>query len=98
MSLGDDIGQAVVDDQLDLDIQIFRQEILQLRPYDGFDRVVGGRDPDRASGSLSKLVQGLNLRLYLLEPWPDRVKQALARFCRGDATCGARQETNAEPC
>ena len=47
-TLGDDIGQAVVDDDLDLDVRILPQEFRKFRPEDRVGRIVGGGDPHGA--------------------------------------------------
>ena len=40
IALGDDVGQAIVDDDLDLDVGILRQELRELRPEDRVGRIV----------------------------------------------------------
>jgi hypothetical protein len=50
VALRDDVGQAIVDDELDLDVRIARQQLRQCRPEDRFGRMLAGRDADRAGG------------------------------------------------
>ena len=40
VTLGDDVGQAVVDDDLDLDVRILPQEFRKFRPQDRVDRML----------------------------------------------------------
>jgi len=54
-TLGDDIDQAVVDDDLDLDVRILPQELHELRPENRVGREVGGRDSNSAGRLLAKL-------------------------------------------
>jgi len=55
--LGDDVGQGVVDGDLDLDVRILPQEFRKFRPEDRVGRIVGGRDPNRAGTAGCGLVQ-----------------------------------------
>ena len=43
VAFGDDVGQAVVDDDLDLDVGIIRQKLRQCRPEDRVGRILGRR-------------------------------------------------------
>jgi len=54
ITLGNDVGQAVVDDELDLDVRIVPQEFHKFRPKDCFDGILGGRDAGGAGGFLAK--------------------------------------------
>jgi hypothetical protein len=96
-ALGDDIGQAIVDDDLDFDVGILRQQLREFRPEDRVGRIVCGRDPNGAGRLLPKFAQRGKLGLDLLKPRADGVKQAFARLRRGDAACGPGQQANAEP-
>jgi len=96
-TLGDDIGQAVVDDDLDFDVRILPQQLREFRPEDRVGGIVCGRDPNGAGGLLPKFVQRGKLGLDLLKPRADGAKQAVARLGWGDAACGAGQQPKAEP-
>jgi hypothetical protein len=88
---GDDIGQAIVNDDLDFDVGILAQELRQFRPEDRVRRIICGRDPNGAGGLLPKFAQGRKLGRDLLKLRADRMKQAFARLRWGDAACGAGQ-------
>ena len=75
-ALGDDIGQAIIDDDLDFDVRIPPQQLRQFRPEDPVGRIVCGGDPNGARGLLPKFAQRLELGLDLLEPRANGVKQA----------------------
>ena len=96
-TLGDDIGQAIVDDDLDFDVRILPQQLREFRPEDRVGGIVCGRDPNGAGGLLPKFAQSLEPGLDLLEPRADGVKQAFARLRWRDAACGAGQQPKAEP-
>ena len=53
-TLGDDIDQAIVDDDLDFDVRILPQQLRQFRPEDRVSRIVCGRDANGAGGLLPK--------------------------------------------
>ena len=55
IALGNDVGQAIVDDDLDLDVGILRQKFRKFRQEDRVGRIVDRRDPNRAGGLLPKL-------------------------------------------
>src|SRR5271163_4639527 len=87
--LGDDVGQAIVDDRLDFDIGISLQELGEFWPEDRFDSIVCRRDADGARWFLPKFAQTRELGLDLFEPRADGVKQALARLIWRDAAGSA---------
>ena len=97
VTLRHNVGQAVVDDGLDLDIRILPQELCKFRPEERVDGILGGRYSNGAGGLLAKLTQGRQLRLNLLKPRARGLKQAFARFRRRHAARGARQEANPKP-
>jgi hypothetical protein len=66
--LRNDVGQAVVDDDLDLDVRIFPQEFRKFRPEDRVSHMVDGTDPNGAGGLVPKFTQGHKLGLDLLKP------------------------------
>jgi hypothetical protein len=96
-TLGDDIGQAIVDDDLDFDVRILPQQLREFRPEDRVGRIVCGRDPNGAGRLFPKFAQSRKLSLDLLEPRANGVKQAFARLRWGDAACGAGQQPKTEP-
>ena len=71
----DDVGQAIVDDDLDLDVGMVRQEPPQGRLQDGDRRMLAGRDADRACRLAPQLAERSQLRLDLLEPGSDGLQQ-----------------------
>ena len=78
IALCNDVGQAIVDGDLDFDVRIFRQEFCQLWPEDRVDCMVAGRDPNGTGWLLPKFTQGRKLGLNLLKPRADDLKQAFA--------------------
>ena len=90
--LRDDVGQAVVDDDLDLDVGIARKELRQSRPEDRLGGVLAGGDPDGAGGLLAQLAQRRQLGVDLVEARTDAAKQALAGLGRGHAAGRAGQQ------
>jgi hypothetical protein len=97
IALGNDVGQPVVDCDLDLDIGILAQKFREFRPKDRVGRVVDGVDPDGAGRLLPKLTEGRKLGVDFLEARAQGVKQAFARLRRRDAARGAGQESNSQP-
>ena len=93
---GDDVGQAVVGDELDADVGILRQEPRQLRPEQVVDRVVGRGDADGAGRLVAQLGERGELGLDLVEPRPDGAQQPLPGLGRRDAAGGPRQEPEAD--
>ena len=93
----DDVGEPVVEQELDLDVRILRSEAFQLRPQDMADGVVRRDDPDRSRGLLPLLVQGIDLDLDLVEMRADPFQKPLACFCRRGRPRGAREQADAEP-
>ncbi len=91
-TLGDDIGQAVVADDLDLDVRIRTQKRCKLRQENGVGRIFGSRDADRAGRLFPKLAHGREFGLDLLEPRTHIAQQALAGCRRRNAPRGARQQ------
>lgn len=55
VALSNDVGQALVDGDLDLDVRILRQEFREFRPEDRVGHIVDRRDPNRAGGLVPKL-------------------------------------------
>ena len=82
VAFGDDIGQAVVDDDLDLDVRICAQKLRKLRQKNGVGGVFGARDPNRAGRLVAKVTHGGKLGVDLLEARTNVLQQALARLRR----------------
>ena len=99
VALGDDVGQAVVDDDLDLDVRIVRQEPSQGRPEDRVGRVLAGRDADGAGGLLAQLAQRRQLGLDLVEARARRCAAGARppRSARRCAWCGSAAAARAAP-
>jgi len=96
-TLGDDVGKAIVDDDLDFDVRILPQQLREFRPEDCVGRTVCGRDPNLAGGLPPKFAQRLEFGLDLLKPRADGVKQAFAcrRWGRRCVWCGSIGEGRA---
>ena len=95
--LSHDVREAIVDDDLDFDVRVFSQQRRKLRDEDCLGRIFGRCDPNGAGGLFPKLTYGGDLRLDLVEAWPNVVKQTFARFRWRDAPRRAAQEPNPEP-
>ena len=92
VTLGNDIGQAIIDDDFDLDIRISPQERDQLWPEDRIGRIVGGCNPNRAGGLLPQFTEALELGLDLLKPWAYGMEQAFTGLGWGDAAGGTGRQ------
>jgi hypothetical protein len=90
-----DVGEAVVDDDLDLDAGKVGEESGQLRPEKRVERMAVGGDPDPAGGLVPQLGEGLQLGIDRRETGAHRLKQPLAGRGRGDAAGRARQQPEA---
>ncbi len=95
--LRDDVGQAIVDGDLDLDVRMVGQESLQGGPEHRFGRVLVRRDADGAGGLRTELAQRGQLGVDLVQPGAHGPQQAFARVGRRDAARGAGQQPDAEP-
>ena len=96
-TFGHDIGQAIVDDDLGMDIRIVRQEPGQRRPENGARGVLACRDADGAGGFVAQVTESCELRLDLVEARAERTHQPLARLGRRHAPRRARQQPDPEP-
>src|SRR5204862_8366115 len=94
---GDNVGEAVVDDDLDFDVGVYRQELCELRQQDRLGGVFHSGDPNGAGGLFPKFSYGPKHGLDLLKTRSDGVKQALAWFRRPHATRSAAQQSQTEP-
>jgi hypothetical protein len=97
VTLRDDIGEAIVDGEFDLDVGIARQQLGQCGPENRFRRMLAGRDPDRARGLVPQRAQRRQFGVDLLEAGRKVAEQPFARFGRSHAARGAHQEPNAQP-
>jgi hypothetical protein len=84
------VGQAKVNDGLDMDIGIVESELPQRGHQDGLGRVAGCRDANRTGGFVAQLHDGGECRFDLIEVWPERPKQTLSGVGRGYTSCCAR--------
>ncbi len=81
-ALGDDVGQAIVDHDLDLDVGILPQEPRELRPQDRVGHVVDGGEPDGAGGPVAEFAQRRELGVDFIEARTHRLKQPFAGLRR----------------
>ena len=95
-ALGDDIGQAVVIDDLDIYFRVGAQELHKLRKQDGAGGIFGGRDADGAGEFFPRRAQGGEFRLGVPRTRTHIAQQALARGRRRHASRGARQKAQLE--
>ena len=93
---GDDVGQALVDVDLDGDVRIVGQQPRHRRPEDRPRRVLARIDADGARRLVAQRAQRRHLGLDLVEPRRERGEQALARRSRRDAAGGPCQQPDAE--
>ena len=92
----DNVAQAVVDDDLDLDVWIRGQQLRELRQKDRVGRVFGRGDADDAGGLLTQIAHGREFCIDLLKARANALKQALAGLRRRDAAGGAGEQPHAE--
>ena len=98
VALGDDVGQAVVDDDLDLDVRVVAAAACAIAGHRTASAgMLAGRDADRAGGFFAQFAQRGEFGVDLVEPRADRAQQPLARLGRRDAARRAGQQPNAEP-
>ncbi len=82
MLLGGNIDQAAFGIDLELHIRMWRQNPGGFRPQEGSRGMISGRDADRSGGLASKVIEGCELRLDLIETGTDGAQEPLARFGR----------------
>ena len=97
VALRDDVGEAVIDGELHLDIGVARQQLCQRGPEDRLRGMLADRDADGAGGLVAQLGQGGKLGVDLLEFGADGLEQSLAGFRRRHAAGGAGQQPQAQP-
>ena len=93
----DDVGQALIYRDLDLDIRVRLQEARDRGPEDRFGGVLAAGDPDRPGGAVAQLTEGGQARVDVVERGAHGLHQALARFGGSDAAGGAGQQAHAQP-
>jgi hypothetical protein len=91
VTLSHDIGQAVFEDELDLNVRIFRKKRNQGRPEDRIGRVLSSRDAQGACGLLTQFAQRGKPGIDLVEQRTHGAEQAFAGLRRRDAAGSARQ-------
>ena len=95
IALGDNIRQAKVDDDLDLDVRIVREQFHQLRLKDGVGRIFVAVMRMVPAGLSRSSLTAASLSLDLAQSAARQCrKQAFAGFRRRDAARRARQKPN----
>ncbi len=97
VALRDDVGETVIDDELDLDVGIARQQRSQSRPQDGFGGMLARGDAERAGRLVAQRAERRQLALDLLQPRPDVAQQPFAGLGRRHAARGPGQQPQPEP-
>jgi hypothetical protein len=94
---GHDVGQAIVDDDLNLDVRVGRQQPRHRGPENGLGRVLVCRDPDGAGGLLAQGAERGQLGVDLVEARREGVEEALACLSGRHAPRGASQQPKPKP-
>lgn len=92
VAIGDDIREAVVNSDFNLDVGIVRENLRECRPERCVRRVLARSDAHGAGGLVAKLAQGGHLGFDLRESGPDRMVKPLARLGWRDASGGTRHQ------
>ncbi|MNI28003.1 hypothetical protein D3C73_817640 [compost metagenome] len=87
----DDIGQGVIQGDLDIDIRVVRQKCLQHRPQHRVDGMFAGGDADVARRTCPHFTQGIQFTFNLGKTRTDAVEQSLTGFGRSHAAGGSGQ-------
>ena len=95
-ALTDDVAQSVVDDQIDMDVGVFGQEIGKRWPQDSLGGMIHGSEADRPCWLVPKFRKRCKPGLYLLHMRTDGRYQLLSRLSRRDAAGGARKQPNTQ--
>ncbi len=93
----DDIGQAVIDDDLDMDVRIFAHQLRDRGPEDRFRRMLAGRDANVSGRLLAKLAQPGQFGIDLVKPGSDGMKQPFARLGWRNIARRAREQPDTQP-
>ena len=97
IALGDDVDEAVVDVDLELELGVFRQKLREPGPQDRAGRMVVRADPYRPRRLSVEFAQRRQFALYPLVIGADAGEQALTGFGRRDSARRARQQPDAQP-
>src|SRR5262249_14279808 len=92
----DDIAQAIIDDDLDLDVWIRGQQLRELRQKDRVGSVFCRGDANDAGGLLAQITHGRKFCVDLLKARSNALKQALACLRLLAAERWAGEQSHAE--
>jgi hypothetical protein len=91
-AVGNDVSEAEVHVELQLDIGMLVQQRHELGQHRRADDVIAAGDPHRSGRLVAQRRQRIQLRLDLLEAMPDRLQKALACRRHRHAARGAREQ------
>ncbi len=94
--LRNDVGQTVVDDDLDVDVGVIGQDALKGRLKDRNGWMLSGRNSNRARGLVPQRAERAQLQLDLLESRRQGVQEPLSRLRGRHASSAASQQPHAE--
>jgi hypothetical protein len=92
----DNIGQAIIDGHLRLDVGVFGKNLGQSRHQNHPSRIIGRRDSNRSGRLVPQFGQSRQFLIDLLEFGPDFFEQPLADLSRRHAARGAVQQPHPE--
>jgi len=95
---GHDVGQAILNDHLHLDVRIVRQKFRQGGPEERPHRMVVRRDAAGAGELFAQRAQRGQVRVDLVKPRPGAPQKPFAGVRRCDAARGGGQQPKPEPC
>ena len=93
-SLLDDVGEAIVDVELQRDIRVAGQEFCKHRPHAQFNLIVSTGNTNRATGLVPKLAQRFKLRSDLVKERGNRAHQPFSRLRGRHIACRAGQQSD----
>jgi hypothetical protein len=96
-ALGGNVGEAMVDEQLDFDVRKIDETRCQSWPQHRFGRTLAARDPHQPGRAVAQFPQGGEFRFDLFETRGHGRQQALAGFRGRHAARGAGQEPVTQP-
>ena len=97
VALGHNVGEAVIDDDLDLDVRILRQQFLQPGPQHGLHGMVVRGDANGARRLVAQRAERGQCGFDLVKARSRGQQQALARLGGRNAARGPGEQTQAEP-
>ena len=97
VALRHDVGEAVVDDDLDLDIGIVRKHPFQGRPQHTVSRMLARGNADRSARLVAQGGEAGELGIDRVEVRAGGTQQSFAGLGRRDTARGAREQAQAEP-